>query len=279
MQYRDALSTAASTSLAIVILVASIGGYALISESGTASNQTASTESTTLSTASHYPEYYSWQLEGGYQISIQNLLGNYSQMAFLMTTRGLNYSESANGTFSFEVIGHPMLDGVSTTEVASNSTLLAFSNGVRVVDQSVNIVVWIAVNGTVIQSNQNGSIRTGSDVGNPDSLLTPISLGGPFDLAADILSLNSTMISAVNSSTIDVGKTPIAMTTFEPTKQLAYSLVPFGLGYSVVVEAGLAQGTSFYVPVYLSIFGPPIVNGFRSELAVTTISLISITAA
>jgi hypothetical protein len=279
---RSALTSTASTAVAVIILVATIGGYYLLLQSGFTSTTQSSSQQSTSSVsgvAAHNPVYYSWQLVAGYQISLPNLLGNYSQMAFLMSTKGMNYSESSNETTSYAVVGHPLLDGIPTTEVISNSTLLSISNGTRVVDQSVNNVIWMASNGTVIQSNENGKIETGAKVGNPDDLITPIALGGPFDFAADILSLNSTLVSAVNSSTISVGSSQMAATTYEPTARLAFSVAPFGFGYSVTVEAGVAQGTSFYVPVYMSIFGPPVLNGFNSELALTTITLVSITAA
>ncbi len=247
----------------------------------TSTTQSTSQQSTSSisGVASHNPVYFSWQLGAGYLISLPNLLGNYSQMAFSMSTKGLNYSESANETTSYAIVGHPLLDGISNTEVISNSTLRAVSNGTRVVDQSVNNVVWMASNGTVIQANENGTIVTGVRIGEPDNLIAPLELGGPFDFAADILSLNSTLVDAVNSSSISVGSTQIALTTYEPTHQLEYSLVPFGFGYGVTVEAGIAQGTTFYVPVYVSIFGPPQLNGFKSELALTTITLVSITKA
>jgi len=265
--------------VAIAILIGAIGGYIFLSQSGPASTTQSSQQSTgsISGEASHNPVYYSWQLGSGYLISLPNLLGNYSRMAFSMSTRGLNYSESANETTSYAVVGHPVLDGIPTTEVISNSTLQAISNGTRVVNQIVNNVLWMASNGTVIQSNENGTIETGVRIGEPDDLIAPLERGGPFNFAADILSLNSTLVDAVNSSTINIGATRVALTTYEPTHQLEYSLVPFGFGYSVTVEAGIAQGTSFYVPVYVSIFGPPQLNGFKSELALTTITLVSIT--
>jgi len=280
LRNRAALSTAVSTILAMVILVAALGGYYVLSQTGVTSSQTSSTGSTSsvTGTASHNPVYYSWNLQSGYQISLRDLIGNYSQMKYSMTTKGLNYSESANETVSYLVVGHPVLAGGQTTEVVSNSTLVAVSAGVRVVDQSVSNVLWMAANGTVVRAEENGTIENGI-VADPDSLLTPVELGGPFDFAADILSLNSTLIAAVNSSSTQVGPTQVSTTTYEPTTQLAYRLVPFGLGYSVTVEVGIATGDSFYIPIYVSIFGPPLLNGFQSQVALTTIDLLSVTPA
>jgi hypothetical protein len=264
--------------LAVVILVAAIGGYYALSQNGVSASQSTSTTETLTGTASHNPVYYSWDLQSGYQISLKDLIGNYSQMKYSMTTKGLNYSESANETVSYLVVGHPVLSGAQTTEVDSNSTLVAVSAGVRVVDQSVNNVLWMAVNGTVVRADDNGTIENGI-VTDPDSLLAPVELGGPFDFAADILSLNSTLIAPVNSSSVQIGSTQVSTTTYEPTTQLAYRLVPFGLGYSVTVVVGTASGASFYLPVYVSIFGPPLLNGFQSQVALMTISLLSVTEA
>lgn len=283
MRSHSALSTLASTVAAIVILVLAIGGYFLLSQGGPASTTQPSSQRSTASTSGvtsgHNPVYYSWQLGRGFLISLPDLLGNYSQMAFSMSTKGLNYSESANETWSYDVVGHPVLNGSVTTEVVSNSTLTAYSNGTRLVDDSVDNVVWMASNGSVVQASENGRIKTGAAIGAPDSLITPVEVGGPFYFAADILSLNATLVSAVNSSSGSIGPTQMALTVYQPTSALAFSPVLFGFGYSVTVETGIAQGTSFYVPVSINIFGPPLLNGFHSTVALTTITLASVTKA
>lgn len=210
-------------------------------------------------------------------ISVPNLLGNYSEMAFSMSTRGMNYSEYASETTSYTVIGHPVLNGIPTTEVVSNLTLSAVSSGTRVVHETANNIIWMATNGTVVQSDENGTMKAGANVGDPDNLITPVELGGPFYYAADILSLNTTLVSLVNSSTMSIGSTQMALTTYKPTPALAQSPVLFGSGYSVTVEAGIVQGSSFFVPVSVSILGPPLLNGFNSTVALTTLTLVSVT--
>jgi guanyl-specific ribonuclease Sa len=192
---------------------------------------------------------------------------------------GLNYSEYVNQTESYAVVGHPVLDGAPTTEVISNATLLAVSNGKVAARVTENNAVWMASNGTLLRSDENGTVRTGAAIGAPDELITPFVLGGPFTYAVDILSMNSTLVKEMTNSTVSVGSTKMAATSWGQTTALASSFVIFGFGYTFSVVVGVAQGASFYVPVSVSVIGPPLLVGFQSADTSTVVTLVSIARA
>jgi hypothetical protein len=276
------LSPTITGAIIIVVVLVLTGAY-FLTQSGTGSTtsqQTSSGTSTSTTTnGTPNPVAKSWQLAEGYEVNLKDLFGNYSQMAFTIRTVGLNYSEYANQTYSFAVVGHPILDGVSTIEVVSNSTLVAVSNGTVETRTTDNNVVWMASNGTLVQTDENGTSRTGTRIGEPNQLITPFVLGGPFTYAVDLLSMNSTLVDPVSTTTVDVGSTPMSATIWGQTTTLADTFGLYGIGFSFTVETGLAQGATFYVPISTILVGPPSLNGFQSEVTQTTVTLVSITPA
>jgi hypothetical protein len=197
-----------------------------------------SSSSTSSGSNSFNPSYYvtSWK----------DLLGNFSQM-----TVEYNESGQANSTFSYDVVGHPIINSSQFTEV--NFTVTSTNN-----PSPSSVILWYDSNGNATMITQNGYNYTSSTYGNIDALYASafqIGFLNPTNL--NVLAQSTNM----GSSAQTLGSTQLNVVSYNWN-------VPYSSGETWSIHIGNVPGTSLYVLTYYVIS-----SGGNEQLGFEVLSL------
>jgi hypothetical protein len=216
------------------------------------------TSVTTSSVASTSTPTGSKSFFGAIYLNIQSsnepkdLFGNYSQMSFHLQARSLNSSAVATLDTSYSIVGYPLVEGISTTEVNFTSVAIVSDPGVfggfgLFRSATSHSSVWLAQNRSVIQVDVNGTEFTSGDMLTPfQEAAGGILLIGAYALATPLLfeaAGNSTVARVANASSVVIGSTRLLVTTVVSTPVYPTK---------TVIGLGTALGTSLYVPTFVS---------------------------
>jgi hypothetical protein len=170
-------------------------------------------------------------------------------MSFGISIKYLNSSGLASGQLSYAIVGHPIVKGTQTTQ--ANITISGSAVDIQgAINGTQHYSVFTAQNGTVIQIINGTTIMAGNVASNTNQVLYDLYLPYGYTI---LLFQNSSFFQQANSSSVRIGSVSLSVTSFLPTRAYYGPYLPSqGPQGNYVVDLGLAQDATLYVPTYVS---------------------------
>ena len=261
---RAAVAGAVIAVVVVVVVAVAAGGFYLLSSetsartSGSSTGSTASSRATGSAVWSSVASIVTTTSVGAQNLTAlfenlssglnepQYLIGNYSELSYVLSIESLNHSSGADDYSStYSVIGPTTPDGVPATKVAVSFSNESTDGGILRNDTQ-QYTIDLDRNGTVVQL-YNETTHEYKQIMNPDPNFWLLTQGTEEAYGGAIYFFqNSTFLQQAGSGTI--GSTTLAVSSFRITPAYFSSGGGNFPGDTFTIGIGIAPGTTLHIP-------------------------------
>jgi hypothetical protein len=208
----------------------------------------------------------------------QYLVGNYSELTYVLSTESLNHTSGLDDYSStYSVIGPTTPDGVPATKVGLSFTNESTDGGVLRNDTR-QYTIDLSWNGTVVQLYNETTHEYEQFLNtDPDTWLLTQSTE---EVYGDTIGFfqNSTFLQQVGTSSLTIGSTTLTVSSFTATQAFFSSGTGYVPGDSLTIGIGIAPGTTLHIPTSVVAIGEAS-PGNSSSWEQVTFTLAGVTTA